>query len=213
MLFKDLEKHGSISAQHHLNLALKKLNNQDQLLINQNHLISELQTTVATQRGQTQLLMERLNKVENNSDILLFLQDEHVWNIPQFSEEVKKASQKTGYYLSKQIYTSKGYRLQCMLYPRHRLLGCVSIYFQSIVGNFDQNLAWPMTNIEIKSCIIDKDGGAKKEQIVPTTGQKSFNKPPHSNGQRGIGKFLRDSEVQKNTFNDVLTIRIQISHL
>ena len=224
MLFKDLERHGSTSTQHHLDLALKKLNNQDQLLINQNHLISELQTTMASQREhflttqnnllrtQNQLL-ERLSRVENQSD-LLFLKGEHIWKIPRFSVEVERAKQSTSpYTLSKEIYTPKGYKLNCLLYPCHPNHKSVSLYFCSVQGNFDGSLIWPMETVEIKSCVIDMDGKKKKNRLLRTTGLKMFVKPPHSNGQYGFRDFVHDNQVAKYTRDDVLTIEINTVHL
>ena len=217
MLLKDLEKHDSSSTQHHLSLALNKLTNQDQL-------ISELQATAVTQREQflatqnellrtqTQLL-ERLRKMENQSELLTFFQDEHIWSIPRFSEEIKKAKQSTwSYYLSKQIYTSKGYRLQCMLYPHNQKNKNVGIYFQTIEGNFDDDLSWPINNLEIKLCVIDNNGNKKEECTIFIAGRKQFLKPPHSHGQSGLGAFILSNKVAEYTPNDILTIRIKAVH-
>ena len=84
MLFKDLD--GVRSKQHHLDLALNKLTNQDRL-------ISELQTSLTTQRDFTEKLLatqneilttqnqllERLKRVENKAD-----PDKHIWRYLNF---------------------------------------------------------------------------------------------------------------------------------
>ena len=107
MLLHSHAEHEANSVKHHFNLALNKIIHQDLL-------ISQLQTTVESQRENTRLMLrtqnqlaERLERVKTDSNT--FLQDQHIWKIPQFSQEVKKAKEsKMSYYLTKQIYTSEG---------------------------------------------------------------------------------------------------------
>ena len=100
------------------------------------------------------------------------------------------------------------------MYPYHQADNAVNVYFQTIMGDFDENLKWPMENVRITSSIIGKDGEVKKEHDwILTNGHQHFRKPPHSHGQYGYSAIQLDNEVQENTSKDVLTIRIKTRHL
>ena len=100
------------------------------------------------------------------------------------------------------------------MYPYHQADNAVNVYFQTIMGDFDENLKWPMENVRITSSIIGKDGEVKKEyDWILTYGHQYLRKPPHSHSQYGYSAIQLDNEVQENTSKDVLTIRIKTRHL
>ncbi|XP_066935138.1 TNF receptor-associated factor 6-like [Clytia hemisphaerica] len=198
MLFSDLEKHEVISTQHHLKLAINKITNQQEqiqlLMDNQNQ------------------LLERLSKVEGKSDAILLMKDQHIWRIPRFSDEIRKAKNLGRHHtLSKFIYTSKGYRLECILQPYQRLFQSGTLLScRTTVGSFDESLTWPMNKFMITSCIIDPQGIARDKTSVTTTNSRAFKKPPHLN-PGATSFFIPDENVEKYTFIGILTIKIQIA--
>ena len=123
MLYNDIENHEASSTQHHLKLALNKITNQQE----------QIQFLMTIQNR----LLERLSKVENKSDALLLMKDEHIWKIPRFYEELQKGKNLGKQHtLSKFIYTSKGYKLECVLYPYNIALKSGSLFYKTAVGRW-----------------------------------------------------------------------------
>ena len=229
MVLEDLNKHESNSTRHHLKLALDNVQQQQRLIstlqatVNlQNQKFSaqeeQINLLIATQTrlvsNQNQILRtegnnrERLNVIENQSDLML-LKDEHVWKISNFSQEVLKAKQLSTYTLTKTFYTSKGYKLKCVLYPHSTINQGVGIYYQTIEGNFDGNLSWPMEK-NINVCVIDGENQRKAEGNFSTKGVNAFFKPPHVHIPCGYRQFIFENQIPALVSNDVLTIKFKI---
>ena len=194
MLIHEMDKHQSEFAQFHLNLALNKINSQ--------------QEEIASMRDSHQKVLDTLGALEEKVDGLP-LKDTHIWVIPKFTETLQTAKEEgNGLIIEESFYTSQGYKLRFSLQYKPENDGDVSLYAYMAEGVFDKSLNWPLkATIEF---LVDK---LDKHDKFPTLGFEQFTKPPHNFGGRGYQWFLKRDEIPNCHVNGTLTIVLKTSPL
>ncbi|XP_066935137.1 TNF receptor-associated factor 6-like [Clytia hemisphaerica] len=199
MILDKLRSHQSIATEHHLNLALDKICEQQDEII-------------SLRNSQT--------KFSNlfNQRVGLSLKENHVWTILGFDEKLRLAKQQSDYLeLTEDFYTSQGYKLNCCLESSRPFTPdnddskrrWFALYFCTIEGNFDEILKWPLV-MSIEPSI----GNDERDLLTLTTEfPKSFAKPPHGEGGYGYKQFTSEAQIMNVITDGTLTINIKTKQL
>ena len=201
-----MEQHQAEAANYHLNLALNKINSQDEKLKNQETLNHE-------QNEEIQSLKSSLTEVQTLLDLSPF-NDSLTWQIERFQKGVRKGKKNHNYHIYKSFYTSKGYNIEILVYPNgngpHYVDKSVSMFFSTTTGNFDDTLSWPL-KAKIDYWALDEDGNPVHAGFFDTRtmGEDAVRKPPHCNSLCAFNFIPYDKVPLRN---DTLTIKVKIEH-
>uniref|UniRef100_A0A7M5X5K3 MATH domain-containing protein n=2 Tax=Clytia hemisphaerica TaxID=252671 RepID=A0A7M5X5K3_9CNID len=212
-----LLKHNQEAVGLHLDLALKRITLQDEKLQSQGCQLKFQETEMKIQAIQISKIMEKLNEIEKKPEVNSPFTDHLIWKINQFSDEKQKAKNDCDYTLTKCFYTSRGHKLEIVLYPigdnGSRRNKNMAIYAQTVQGSFDDTINWPMEAI-IEFYALDRSGN-RRSYISFNTNQTayvtSFVKPPHTANGYGIDHFVSLSNGNPYR-NDTFTVEVMIKY-
>ena len=162
-----------------------------------------------------QRLREHIRKQNRKiSSLIEVKSNRHTWKIMGFTNEVAKANEwKTENVQSKCFYTLEGYHIRVDLYPSYHGGNFVAIFAQTVTGQFDGDLEWPMKETRFGFHILKKDGNYECHCAFDTTFDQNnvtgpFQKPPHTVCPFGTTNFLSHDDLSTLLISDTITIVI-----
>ena len=197
-----LDQHLRSATQSHLELACRKIREQDKKIQNQNEDI-----------GNTKEELKHFKTHQNG----------YVWKISNFQQTLKKAKEGKGERInSAQFCTApQGYKLYVGLYPNGHGIGKgtnLSVYVYILKGEYDAILPWPCTKeviftiIDQQENLVDREN-IKKSVRFPKENTKISGRPTGLNNGYGCPKLASHEELgtRKYVVDDTLFLRVDIS--
>ncbi|XP_066935226.1 TNF receptor-associated factor 6-A-like [Clytia hemisphaerica] len=207
MLMYDIGKHNQNFSVQHMNLALQKIHEQQSE-------IRKMADDLQNQKAEIMRLNESLLTECWKTNVTK--SDRHLWKIMGFSNEVKKVHEwKRDNIQTISFYTFQGYHIKVDLYPNYRSGKHLAIFAYTVVGEFDEDLKWPMDKTTLKFTVLIKDRRSWATVYRITTDKNhykiaAFQKPPHIAPCFGTTQFIKHRSLSEFLYNDSLTIKITV---
>uniref|UniRef100_A0A7M5UGY2 Uncharacterized protein n=1 Tax=Clytia hemisphaerica TaxID=252671 RepID=A0A7M5UGY2_9CNID len=204
MLMYDIGKHNQNFSVQHMNLALQKIHEQQSE-------IRKMADDLQNQKAEIMRLNESLLTECWKTNVTK--SDRHLWKIMGFSNEVKKVHEwKRDNIQTISFYTFQGYHIKVDLYPNYRSGKHLAIFAYTVVGEFDEDLKWPMDKTTLKFTVLIKDRRSWATVYRITTDKNhykiaAFQKPPHIAPCFGTTQFIKHRSLSEFLYNDSLTIK------